>query len=76
MLIKITPKTRGNRVNVRKGMSGKANDVIVDTLEDGAIVEGTPTGNGKWYKTGQGYVLASLCEKAPTPKKKATTRKK
>ena len=76
MLTKITPKTRGNRVNVRKAMSGKGNEVIIDTLEDGAIVEGTLSKDGAWYKVEQGYVMASLCAKVPTSKKKTTPRKK
>ena len=69
MLIKITPKTKGNRVNVRKGMSGKANDVIVDTLEDGAIVEAKATKGGEWYKVAEGYVMAALAQEVPRAKK-------
>jgi len=76
MLIKITPKTRGNRVNVRKAMSGKGNEVIVDTLEDGAIVEGTLSKDGTYYKVTGGYVLATLCQKVPRGKKKATPKRK
>ena len=77
MLIKITPKTKGNSVNVRKAMSGKGNETIVTTLEDGAIVEGKPSSNGQWYKVDQGYVMASLVTPVPSKgKKKGTPSKK
>ena len=70
MLIKITPKTKGNRVNVRKAMSGKGNDVIVTTLADGEIVEAKATKGGEWYKVAEGYVLATLAQEVPGDSKK------
>lgn len=70
MLIKITPKTKGNSVNVRKAMSGKGNDVIVTTLADGEIVEAKVTKDGKWYKVAEGYVMASLAQEVPRASKK------
>lgn len=76
MLIKITPKTKGNSVNVRKAMSGKGNDTIITTLEDGAIVEGKLASNGQWYKVDEGYIMAALCTPVPGRGKKKGTRSK
>lgn len=60
MQIKITPKTAGNSVNVRKGQTGKAHSEIVRTEPDGAILDAETTKAGKYYKVSGGYVLAEL----------------
>ena len=66
MKVRVTPKTAGNSVNVRRGMKFDENGVpatkAIDTLKDGAVVEAERTKNDDWYKVAKGYILSSLCE--------------
>lgn len=66
MQIRITPKTKGNRVNVRAGMSGKRNGVVTTTLADGTILDAETTRNENWFKVEDGYVRSELCTVIPT----------
>lgn len=64
MKIKVTPKTKGNVVNIRQAMSGKGNGVIITTLPDGYEIDATETTNDSWLKVetddGKGYIRADL----------------
>lgn len=74
MKVRVTTKKPGNVLNVRAGMSGKKNEVIVGTLPDQLELDAVETSNDTWFKvdtvvdgeTIKGYIRAELVTVIPT----------
>lgn len=67
MKIKVTSKRPGAHVNLRRTQSMKNEENIVGEVCDGDILEAKLSKSGEWYKTDEGYILASLCVEVDEP---------
>lgn len=74
MKVRVTTKTPGNLLNVRAGMTGKRNTVIVGTLPDQLEIDAEETRNPDWFKVDtvvddepiNGYIRSELVTIVPT----------